>query len=60
MTKKQLQEVNDIIGDLTELETVLARHIHYVGIAEQPDILNWFEKLHKTTSRLNNFYKNPK
>lgn len=57
MKKKNLKDINDIIGDLTNLETELARQSHYEKSANQDKILEWFGKLNKITSKLDGFYK---
>jgi hypothetical protein len=57
MKKKNLKEINEIIANLTDLESELAVESHYKKFANQDKILEWFGKLHNVTSRLDNFYK---
>lgn len=57
MKKKNLKYVNEIIVDLTKLETLLAQQSSRQKFADQDKILEWFGILNKATSRLDDFYK---
>lgn len=57
MKKKHLNKINEVISDLIELETELARQSHYQKSANQTEILEWFNKIHNITSRLDTLYK---
>jgi hypothetical protein len=54
--KKTLKVINNIIGDLTELETLIARHSRN-GKASEYTQLEWFTKLNDITSRLSEAYR---
>lgn len=58
MTKKKkiLKIINNIIGDLTELEKLIALHSRN-GKASEYTQLEWFSKLNDITSRLSDFYR---
>lgn len=57
MKKKQLNEIIKVISDLTKMETSLARQAHYEKFANRDKILEWFNKIHNITSRLDTLYK---
>lgn len=57
MKKKHLNKINEVISDLTKMETSLARQSHYEKFANRDKILEWFGELNKITSKLNSFYK---
>ena len=56
--KTSIRKLNAIISDMTDLETEIARHTMYVADAfSKPHQLQWFHKLTKLTSRLNDIYR---
>lgn len=57
MKKKDLKELNEIIKDLTKLETELSRRSYSQLIVRKDTILEWFGEVNDITSRLDNLYK---
>lgn len=57
MKQKNVKKINEIVGNLTELETAIAQHSYYDGPATKTKQLEWFRKLQEITAKLNRIYR---
>ena len=57
MTKANLEKLSGILDSLTDLEVDIARNSAFVGSATQITQEDWFERIHRANSAINDIYR---